>query len=145
MEVIKLEDILAQTAAHLCENAEEKKEEEDASIESSDDSVAESTEKQKLSIVHGRPKSGRVWKQRKKRYVNFRVSKWYKNIISKIIIMWPISRVPVFITYFWNIKFVTKFTILALLFSRLSPVTALLLVGTRKKSTRYSDMILYSY
>jgi hypothetical protein len=137
MEVIKLEDILAQTAAHLCDNAEEKrKEDDDASIESSDDSVAESTEKQKLSIIHGRPKSGRVWKQRKTRYVNFRLLKWYKNMTLKIIIMWPISRVPIFITYFWNIKFVTKFTILALVFSRLSPVTALILVDTRKKSTR---------
>jgi hypothetical protein len=99
MEVIKLEDILAQTAAHLCENAEERREEE-ASNESSDDSIPESTEKQKLSHVHGRPKSGRVWKQRKKRYVNLRPLKWYTNMISKIIIMWPNNRVPIFIATF---------------------------------------------
>jgi hypothetical protein len=93
MEVIKLEDILAHTAARLCENAEEKREEveEDASNESSDDSVAEFAGKQKLSIVYGRPKSGRVWKQRKARCVNLRLLKWCNGIMLTIIIIWLIS------------------------------------------------------
>jgi hypothetical protein len=75
MEVMKLEDILAQSAAPLSENAEKKSDEEEASNESSDDSVVESSGKQKLCIVHGRPKSGRVWKQRKTRYVNLHLLK----------------------------------------------------------------------
>jgi hypothetical protein len=75
MEVMKLEDILAQSATPLFKNAEEKSNEEDSSSEISDDSMAECSGKQKLFIVHGRPKSGKVWKQRKTRYVNLRLLK----------------------------------------------------------------------
>jgi hypothetical protein len=75
MKSIKLEDILAQTTASRFENAEETSEEEDSSNESSDGSVAEFSRKQKLSIIHGRPKSGRIWKQRRSRYVNLSLLK----------------------------------------------------------------------
>jgi hypothetical protein len=70
MEVIKFEDILTQTAASRIESIEEESKEEDDSDNNSDNSLAESSKKQKSCIPRGRPKSGRVWKQRKSRYVN---------------------------------------------------------------------------
>jgi hypothetical protein len=67
MEVMKLEDIVAQTTSPHVEGIDVKSEEGD-SDDSSDDSVAQSNKKQKLPILYGRPKSGRVWKERKSRY-----------------------------------------------------------------------------
>jgi len=67
MEIIKLEDIVAQTTAPRVESMD-KKSEGDDSDDSSDDSLAENNKNQKLPILYGRPKSGRVWKERKSRY-----------------------------------------------------------------------------
>jgi hypothetical protein len=67
MEIIKLEDIVAQTTAPRVESMDIKSEGDD-SDDSSDDSMKESNKKQKLPILYGRPKSGRVWKERKSRY-----------------------------------------------------------------------------
>jgi hypothetical protein len=67
MEIIKLEDIVAQTTAPRVESMDIKSEGDD-SDDSSDDSMAESNKNQKLPMVYGRPKSGRVWKERKSRY-----------------------------------------------------------------------------
>jgi hypothetical protein len=67
MEIIKLEDIVAQTTAPRVESMDIKSEGHD-SDDSSDDSMAESNKNQKLPILYGRPKSGRVWKERKSRY-----------------------------------------------------------------------------
>jgi hypothetical protein len=67
MEIIKLEDIVAQTTAPHVESMDIKREGDD-SDDSSDDSMAESNKNQKLPILYGRPKSGRVWKERKFRY-----------------------------------------------------------------------------
>jgi len=67
MEIIKLEDIVAQTTAPRVESMGIKSEGDD-SDDSSDDSMAESNKNQKVHILYGRPKSGRVWKERKSRY-----------------------------------------------------------------------------
>jgi hypothetical protein len=66
MEIIKLEDIVAQTTAPRVESMDIKSEGDD-SDDSSDDSMAENNN-QKSPILYGRPKSGRVWKERKSRY-----------------------------------------------------------------------------
>jgi len=66
MEIIKLEAIVAQTTAPSVEIMDIKSEGDD-SDDSSDDSIAESNKNQKLPILYGRPKSGRVWKERKSR------------------------------------------------------------------------------
>jgi hypothetical protein len=66
MEIIKLEDIVAQTTVPRVESMNTKSEGD--SDDSSDDSEVESNKNKKLPILYGRPKSGRVWKERKSRY-----------------------------------------------------------------------------
>jgi len=67
MEIIKLEDIVAPTTAPRVESMDMKSEGDD-SDDSSDDSISESNKNQKLRVLYGQPKSGRVWKERKSRY-----------------------------------------------------------------------------
>jgi hypothetical protein len=67
MEVVKLEDIVARTTAPHIESTDINSEEDDSG-DSSDDSVTEFSKEQKLPVLYGRPKSGRVWKERKSRY-----------------------------------------------------------------------------
>lgn len=67
MEIIKLEDVVAQTTAPRVESMDVKSEGND-SDDSNDDSEVESNKNKKLPILYGRPKSGRVWKERKSRY-----------------------------------------------------------------------------
>jgi len=67
MEIIKLEDIVAQTTAPRVESIIMTRKGGD-SDDSSDDSEVESNKNKKLPILYGRPKSGRVWKERKSRY-----------------------------------------------------------------------------
>jgi hypothetical protein len=67
MEIIKLEDIVAQTTAPRVQCMDIKSEGDDGD-DSSDDSMAESNKNQKLPVLYGRPKSGKVWKERKSRY-----------------------------------------------------------------------------
>ena len=67
MEIVKMENIVAQTTVPRVECMDIKSGGDD-SDDSSDDSVVESNKSQKLPILYGRPKSGRVWKERKSRY-----------------------------------------------------------------------------